>query len=164
VETIAMRGGLGLETVDLRIPAKPEYISVARLATSAIAVHHAFSYDEIEDLKIAVSEACTALIASGAAEGIPIALHFSPERSALAVSITTTVPEPAAPEAMAAEPPLAGDRSLSEDPPLGLFLMQCLVDEVRRVDQGGNHSFRLLKRRREHGDDGPPAPGQDRTA
>lgn len=149
-----MEKGTGMETVDLRIPAKPEYISVARLATSAIAVHHAFSYDEIEDLKIAVSEACTALMASGATEGIPIALRFSPQRSALAVSITATVPEPTAP---------SGERSLSDDPTLGVFLMQCLVDEVRRVDQGGNHSFRLLKRRREHGDDSPPAPGQDRT-
>jgi len=146
-----MERGLGSGGVDLRIPAKPEYISVARLATSAIAVHHAFSYDEIEDLKIAVSEACTVLMASGTTEGMPIALHFSPEASALAVSISTTTRGAPAPS----------EEGSASDPTLGLFLMQCLVDEVRRVDQGENHSFRLLKRRREHGDDSAAAPGQD---
>ncbi|WP_019156402.1 anti-sigma B factor RsbW [Robertmurraya massiliosenegalensis] len=45
--------------IEMKIPAKPEYVGVIRLTSSGIAGRMGFSYDEIEDLKIAVSEACT---------------------------------------------------------------------------------------------------------
>lgn len=45
--------------IEMKIPAKPEYVGVIRLTASGIAGRMGFSYDEIEDLKIAVSEACT---------------------------------------------------------------------------------------------------------
>lgn len=45
--------------VEMKIPAKPEFIGVIRLTLSGIASRMGFSYDEIEDLKIATSEACT---------------------------------------------------------------------------------------------------------
>lgn len=45
--------------IEMRIPAKPEYVGVVRLTSSGIAGRMGFSYDDIEDLKIAISEACT---------------------------------------------------------------------------------------------------------
>jgi serine/threonine-protein kinase RsbW len=45
--------------IEMKIPAKPEFIGVIRLTLSGIASRMGFSYDEIEDLKIATSEACT---------------------------------------------------------------------------------------------------------
>lgn len=45
--------------VEMKIPAKPEYVGVIRLTSSGIAGRMGFSYDDIEDLKIAISEACT---------------------------------------------------------------------------------------------------------
>ncbi|MFO1445152.1 anti-sigma B factor RsbW [Bacillus sp. Bva_UNVM-123] len=45
--------------IEIKIPAKPEYIGVVRLTLSGIASHMGYTYEEIEDLKIAVSEACT---------------------------------------------------------------------------------------------------------
>ena len=45
--------------VEMRIPAKAEYVGVVRLTVSGIASRMGFSYDEIEDLKIAISEAIT---------------------------------------------------------------------------------------------------------
>lgn len=45
--------------IEMKIPAKPEYVGVIRLTSSAIAGRMGFSYDDIEDLKIAISEACT---------------------------------------------------------------------------------------------------------
>lgn len=44
--------------VELKIPSLPEFVSVARLALSGIASRMNFQYDEIEDLKIALAEAC----------------------------------------------------------------------------------------------------------
>lgn len=54
-----------LGTVDLRIPSKPEWVAVARLAVAAIANRLPFSVEEIEDLKLAIAEACTICIQQG---------------------------------------------------------------------------------------------------
>ncbi|WP_080848786.1 anti-sigma B factor RsbW [Cytobacillus gottheilii] len=45
--------------IEMRIPAKPEFVGIIRLTLSGIASRLGFTYDEIEDLKIATSEACT---------------------------------------------------------------------------------------------------------
>ncbi|MET3698565.1 serine/threonine-protein kinase RsbW [Bacillus oleivorans] len=47
------------EYIEMKIPSKPEYVGVIRLTLSGIASRMGFSYDEIEDLKIATSEAVT---------------------------------------------------------------------------------------------------------
>lgn len=51
-----------MDDINLKLPAKPEYVSVARLTTAAIANRLGFNVDEIEDLKVAVSEAGIYLI------------------------------------------------------------------------------------------------------
>ncbi|UOQ49107.1 anti-sigma B factor RsbW [Gracilibacillus caseinilyticus] len=43
--------------IEMKVPAKAEYVGVIRLSTSGIANRMGFSYEEIEDLKVAVSEA-----------------------------------------------------------------------------------------------------------
>ncbi len=45
--------------VELKIPCKPEYVGVARLAILGVASRMRFSYDEVEDVRLAVGEACT---------------------------------------------------------------------------------------------------------
>lgn len=44
--------------VSLRIPADAEYIDIVRLTLYGLANKAGFSYEEIEDMKVAVSEAC----------------------------------------------------------------------------------------------------------
>ena len=46
------------ECIDLSIPANPEYVSIVRLTASVIANNMGFDFEEIEDIKVAVSEAC----------------------------------------------------------------------------------------------------------
>ncbi|MBF7096421.1 ATP-binding protein [Alkalibacter mobilis] len=45
--------------ISLTLPGVPEFVSVARLTLSGIANRMGFNVDAIEDLKVAVSEACT---------------------------------------------------------------------------------------------------------
>lgn len=45
--------------IEIRVPAKAQYVGVARLTISGLASRLGFTYDEIEDLKIATSEAVT---------------------------------------------------------------------------------------------------------
>lgn len=47
------------DLVELTIPARVEYIGVARLLVSGVANRAGLAYDEIEDVKLAVAEACT---------------------------------------------------------------------------------------------------------
>ena len=48
--------------IELKVPAKAQYISVIRLAVSGIATTIGFKFDEIEDLKIAIEEAVKKVI------------------------------------------------------------------------------------------------------
>src|SRR5699024_72075 len=45
--------------IEMKFPAKTDYVSVARLSTAGIANRIGFSYEDIDDLKIAISEAIT---------------------------------------------------------------------------------------------------------
>ncbi len=50
------------DKVTLSVPAKPEYIIAVRLLVSAVAERAEFSLDDIEDMKVASSEACKLLM------------------------------------------------------------------------------------------------------
>lgn len=45
--------------IEMKVPAKPEYVGVVRLSISGIASRMGFTYEDIEDLKVALSEAIT---------------------------------------------------------------------------------------------------------
>ncbi|HLQ70606.1 MAG TPA: anti-sigma B factor RsbW [Bacillota bacterium] len=45
--------------IEMKVPAKPEYVGVVRLSISGIANRMGFNYEDIEDLKVALSEAIT---------------------------------------------------------------------------------------------------------
>lgn len=47
------------DLIEVKFPARAEYVSVIRLMVSGIAHRMGFDYDAIEDIKIAVAEACT---------------------------------------------------------------------------------------------------------
>lgn len=50
---------MNFETIKMEIASNPQYVSVVRLTTSGIANKIGFCLDDIEDMKVAVSEACT---------------------------------------------------------------------------------------------------------
>lgn len=47
------------ETIRMEITSNPQYVGIIRLTTSGIANKIGFPIDDIEDIKVAVSEACT---------------------------------------------------------------------------------------------------------
>ena len=48
--------------VELRIPADSAYVAVLRMATAGLAARLDFTLDDIEDLRIAVDEACAMVL------------------------------------------------------------------------------------------------------
>ncbi|CAN5567721.1 hypothetical protein BH20ACT2_BH20ACT2_13050 [soil metagenome] len=51
-----------VDEIRLALPAVPEYARIARLTVAGLATRIGFTYDEIEDLRIAVGEACSILL------------------------------------------------------------------------------------------------------
>jgi serine/threonine-protein kinase RsbW len=80
------RGG---DVVELRLPADGAYLSVLRTATAGLAARLDFTLDEIEDLRIAVDEAC-ALLLPDAAPDAELTCVF--ELTGGSLSVTVSVP------------------------------------------------------------------------
>lgn len=51
-----------IDVIELKLPAKADYVGVVRLLVSGVANRMGFPYDDIEDLKVAVAEACTNVV------------------------------------------------------------------------------------------------------
>jgi serine/threonine-protein kinase RsbW len=60
--TAAPSGALVRDQVTVRMPADGAYLSVLRTATAGLAARLDFTLDEIEDMRIAVDEACAMLL------------------------------------------------------------------------------------------------------
>mgnify|MGYP000958533322 CR=1 FL=1 len=66
-----------LDTVSVLIPPKAEYVSIARLTASGIASRMGFDIDEIEDIKVSISEVINRMIDKGIpSDGINIDFHL----------------------------------------------------------------------------------------
>src|SRR5436853_3610793 len=63
------------EKVTLVVPATAEYLRLMRLASADLATRGGFDYEEIEDLKIAVSELCHLLIGAGGEGDVTLELR-----------------------------------------------------------------------------------------
>jgi serine/threonine-protein kinase RsbW len=84
-------GAAGDDAVSLRLPPDGAYLSVLRTTTASLASRLDFTLDEIEDLRIAVDEAC-ALLLPKAQSGADLTCTFRMEadRLLVAVSLPTT--------------------------------------------------------------------------
>lgn len=83
--------------VELRLPADGAYASVLRTLTAGLAARLDFTMDDIEDLRIAVSEAA-AMVLDEADEGAVVDCHFRLAARELALSISTTSQTATAPD------------------------------------------------------------------
>ncbi|EIA19758.1 serine-protein kinase RsbW [Listeria fleischmannii 1991] len=123
------------DKIELLLPAKPEYVSLGRLALSGIASQAGFSYEAIEDLKIAVSEAITNSIHHGLKEVADgeVKVEFKLYDDKLDV-IVTDKGKSFNPEAKKAD---IGPYKVGEETDvmriggLGLFLIETLMDDVK---------------------------------
>ncbi|GAB3258687.1 ATP-binding protein [Nocardioides dilutus] len=84
--------------VELRLPADGAYVSVLRTTSAGLAARLDFTLDDIEDLRMAVGEAC-ALVLRPAATGTDMTCRFylDPGRLTVAVDVessTATLPDP----------------------------------------------------------------------
>ena len=121
------------EEVRLVVPATPEFLRLARVTATGLASRLGFSYDDVEDLRLAIDELCFALIGSKGREGT-VTLRYAMPEGALHIEGTGR---------------FAGNSSdatptLSE---LSKQILSALVDEYDVFSEDGHPSFRLRKQR-----------------
>jgi serine/threonine-protein kinase RsbW len=88
-ETAAVPASLSdlRDVVTVRLPADSAYLSVLRTATAGLAARLDFNLDEIEDLRIAVDEACAMLLAQ-AVPGTDLTCEFELTDDAMSVAVS----------------------------------------------------------------------------
>lgn len=74
------------DVISIRLPAQSAYLSVLRTTTASLAARLDFTIDDIEDLKIAVDEAC-AMVLQEAAAGADLTCEFELVESAMRISV-----------------------------------------------------------------------------
>lgn len=114
------------DLIELTFPLKPEYVSLVRLAVSGVASRAGFDIEDIEDIKVSVSEVCNRIIGvseEGATDRRGrIAFAISGER--LEIFFYRTFPGQKI-------VPGGDEESLA-----GFALMSALMDEVKLYEDG----------------------------
>jgi serine/threonine-protein kinase RsbW len=141
------------EVVELEIPARPEFVALTRLVvTAAASVEPNFTDDRIDDLRIAVSEACTNAIeahtTAGAADRVLIRCDLGEDRIEVAVTDRGGGFDP---ERVDAAPDAEAPDRLDYESGLGIPLMRVLVDESEFRASPSGTVVRLVVLR-SHGD------------
>ncbi len=81
--------------VEIRVPASGAYVSVLRTAAAGMAARLDFTVDDIEDLRIAVDEACAVLIPLAETDArLTASFDLEPGRLQVTVSVPSDATEP----------------------------------------------------------------------
>ena len=120
--------------VSITIPAEAEYLDIVRLTLYSFATKAGFSFEEIEDMKVAVSEACNNAILHAYEDAdtgmIDMRLENDGEQLVITVqdyghSFVNTG------ESVSSGPAKPEEISELSVGGLGIFLMEALMDEVQ---------------------------------
>ena len=123
--------------IRLTIPAKPEYITLGRLALAGIARLRPLPDELLADLKLALTEACSNSVRHAYGEGreglVEIVYELQPDRLVVQVSDDGRGFEPGEP----------GDDAELTEGGLGILLIRALVDELELSEAGAGRGSRL---------------------
>jgi serine/threonine-protein kinase RsbW len=141
-----MPGGDGAHDVpelELEFPPKPEFVGTARHAVSALVRLRDLPDDLVQDVKLAVSEACTTAIADGPGEGLPIRMLVTAGVDRVIVEVID--PGTGVERAVSGSPTEIDTDELPFDRVLSLPIIRGLVDEVAITPlEGQGMSLRMI--------------------
>lgn len=130
------------EEVYLQVPGTPAYISVVRQAIVGIATRMSFSHQDVQDLQLAVGEACNNAVRHGLNDCIhPVRIRCRIDPDMLCIEVKNHYN---------GVPPSSSAGSMPEpcqyhEGGMGIFLMKTLVDAVDFRWGKGTATVRLTK-------------------
>ena len=119
------------DNVTLVLPSKNEYVSTARLTASSVANRVGFNIDEVEDIKVAVSEVCNIILSRAGNELVQYRISFEIFEDRLQITFIGDK----------ADLPCFGDTLENE---YGIYIMKALMDYVELCND--THSIVMIKR------------------
>ncbi len=126
--------------LEMKVPAKPEYVGVVRLTISGIANRLGYSYDDIEDIKIAVAEACTNVVnhAYRDSDG-QMTIGCGVYQDRLEIMVADRGKSFSIDDVKGSLGPVSADKPISQlkEGGLGLFLIDTLMDKVEISNAAG---------------------------
>lgn len=136
-------GARSVNRVEVSIPADAEMLFLARMTAAAVATRAELSFEQVEDLRLAVDELCVELLNSGAGAG-QISLLFQWDEGGTLDVVGNLVAEHD-PSGREQDPTEPGHLSFE----LSQRILDALVDEHGADDVGGSPRAWLRVRRRE---------------
>jgi serine/threonine-protein kinase RsbW len=128
----------GMRSVRLSIPARAEYIALARLALSGLAAIAALSEETVADLKLALTEAVSNSVRHAYADGSGfVSVAYELSRDTLAIEVLDDG-EGFDPE----RPPALEGEELTEGG-LGIAIIRTIADDFELQSQPGVRGSRL---------------------
>ncbi len=120
------------DKIEMSLPFRAEYVSVARLTTSGIANRIGFDIEAIEDMKVAVAEICNKLVSMGSDKADSYKIVFNIFQDKLEIVFDCE------------------DKGLkcifdSESDALGLSIINALMDSVELCSCNNDYLFSMSK-------------------
>lgn len=130
-----------MDTIKLMVPCKPEYVSTIRLAVSSLANNVGFDIEAIEDIKVAVSEACSNIVAhSSIKEDMLYEIDCTVGDGRIELSVIDNGTGFDLKEY--SEP----DLDIPSESGLGVFLIRVLMDDVTiETEEGAGTRIKMIK-------------------
>ncbi|SHK00395.1 ATP-binding protein [Paramaledivibacter caminithermalis] len=127
------------ENICMSLPSKPEYVSIVRMTSSVIANKIGFNIEDIEDIKVAVGEACNNAVLHGCDSNIfKVEFIISEEKFIIEIEDegkgfnVDKYPHP--------------DICNPKESGLGIFIIKSLMDNVEVKSSPGKGTFiRMIK-------------------
>lgn len=108
------------DKIQLKLPSKPEYISLIRLTASSIANNMGLNIDEIEDIKVCISEACINVLNFNETEEINVV--FNLKEDGIYIDIKGMIED------------ISEDSEHAKQGKMGLLIINSLMDSVEFKD------------------------------
>jgi len=129
--------------LEVEFPPKPEFVRMVRQAVSALARLHGADEDVVENVKLAVSEACNTAIAQNALGHEPLVIQAQGGANGLIVDVMETGPLP---DHEVSGPPGEIDTDeLPFDHALAVPIIRGLVDELTITPREGGGSVLRMR-------------------
>jgi len=132
------------DVLTLRVPGKPQYVGAVRMTAASLASGAGFDIEAIEDIKVAISEACTNIVLHGSGgEGSELFydVRFELEEKGLAICVED---EGVGYNMEDYEEPEPGERETGGG--LGLFIIRALMDDVDIRSEVGVGTFICMRK------------------
>jgi hypothetical protein len=131
--------------IELAIPARAELLQLARMAAGVVATRAELGFEDVEDLRLSVEELCLTLLGpTGDGRG-RLMLRYGWDTGVIEITCTLILDDDPTDVAPRTHDTSDDERVRRE---LSAQILDALVDEHGRTDDGGGHPRAWLRMRR----------------